>query len=1092
MGSVRFVHVPHEEKDELPLLFKLDPSTYGRIPSNLLDEAVRFYNYPAVGLYATATDWPVFSEKNISKAIESLHDALKTGIISMVDNLYKEIKQHVSKDKCGQLNWSHGEKGAMCAKLLVSTECRSNKKEALLEKKPKEVHFREFEKLIPALWMLRACVYEKKMEGVFEKTYSNNIIGIAEVRQALFKPQWGGSWIVKPKKDIWASSDRIWSPEEPIWPYARSEVGPTEKLYFSLSADVFKKQQNISFNSSKNHFARTNDHFLKNVYELSKTIWQIMPPYDPKDKRIIKWKEWQRNLEHLAYVFAKAILEVKQEAWVERKEEAWISWIKIDDCGVRVGLPAALGLIGILYAYITDLMARTVMGALSSAIIDIYEETNGYTAVGLYEALSRKGSIAPVGPETVLDKKLVGVLGQWRTVPAADVKEVNPWEDAEVDILARERFDKLFNSYLIPQERWKKTLSYKKQKKDIGEGMSFDDFHNSYIPRFPVITKGFYENLSLPKEQIHGKEFNLDDRYADENLYGATFESQVHLFIAFQMLEKSKEVLKWNWESEKYKYKQDTKVLNKKRYPCFFIGAGSFVFGGRKPPHKTHRYGVNFDFNFGPTLVSWPKSTITDYIVKLRRDKKGKEWLEAFVKTDKRKKFLIWDDPRVHAICYTKAQENKKQAAMVNRPRMVFRAPVRDELVNVLIKKVKEFCPSKSKDIPYYSKYEESEYLKAEAKLAGTPHFIRPDDATSLKIKDEERTELADWQRTHAGHLSILLSAPKLIVYASPIVHFRASHAIRQSLKKEGIPIFKFECSDEHIDYFNNPEKYQSTLQDLMNIFRSNGIPLDPNHCVESKNSEWVLASYGDEFRLNELDNHIYVSYLIPKELVAAFSDVINLAGFSFMPDDHHHHWHVDYDSNRLNRHRYLWLSMQVDLKGFEKYLSTYKVNQNSLSKSVDEERKKILNWCNDYVKEFEQRYGGQGKPPDDKQLQKITISNELLKAIFGVYRNSDSSFIRPGVTLKNVSQSNQDNMQALFSDELEEQIKSSEKLLFGRDGLVQQLFIRGMLKKSELDFVEWSVHFVREQEPADIRRLMEDGYEEPDLEDYEIESANA
>ncbi len=145
---------------------------------------------------------------------------------------------------------------------------------------------------------------------------------------------------------------------------------------------------------------------------------------------------------------------------------------------------------------------------------------------------------------------------------------------------------------LISEDRWEKTRSFRKQKREIRECVSFEDFHRNYIPRFPIITKGFFDNVPLPKEQIHGEDFEIDKWYADEKLYGATFESQVHVFIAFQFLERSKKILKWNWESKKYRFKEDKKVLKKKRHPCFFITAGFFVFGGRKRPHLTHRHGM--------------------------------------------------------------------------------------------------------------------------------------------------------------------------------------------------------------------------------------------------------------------------------------------------------------------------------------------------------------------------------------------------------------------------------------------------------------------------------------------------------------------
>ncbi len=436
MGSVRFVDILYEAKDGLPQLFELDPSIYGRTPSNLLDEAIRFYNYPAAGLYATATAWQVFRNDHVNKAILLLHDVLKEGIVTMVGNLYKDILGHLDKKKCGNVGGYHSELGSMCAELLVSPKCRSQEKLKMLERSPNLVHFREFERLMESLGLLRT--WGERIENIYQERYSNLIGGSeSEIRQALFEPAWGGSWIVKPNEYLWKTRDRIWNPENPIWPYAPGNVGPTEKLYFSLLSGVFKRQHNIPFSQSRNHFGQTKDPFLQRVYQQSKTIKQIMPSYEPKNKRIIVWNLGREILSTSLISLKKQYLK-SNTSLGRRKEEEWTSWIKRNGCGVRVGLPAALGLIGILYAYITDLQARTLMAALSSAIIDIYEKINGYTAVGLCEALSRKGAIATVGDQTVLEKELVGILRQWRTFPAAEVQELNPWGDAKVDKSVRE------------------------------------------------------------------------------------------------------------------------------------------------------------------------------------------------------------------------------------------------------------------------------------------------------------------------------------------------------------------------------------------------------------------------------------------------------------------------------------------------------------------------------------------------------------------------------------------------------------------------------------------------------------------------------
>jgi len=1100
MASIRFVDVPYEEKDGLPQLFKLDPSTYGRIPANLLDEAVWFYNYPVEGHYAATTDWSTFSKNSINEAIPTLHEVFKESIFQMVRNLYSTIPYHIDQKSCKNFRGWHCELGAMCAKLLVSSECRNSKKVENLREKTSNVHFREFEKLIPSLGLLETWI--ESVERIYSERYATRIgVAESEIRQALFEPAWGGSWIIKPNKYIWKIRDRAWNSEKPIYPYGPREVGPTEKLYFSLSSDIFKKLHNVPSHYSKGHLSRTKDVFLQRVYGQTRIISQIIPSYNPSDKRIVIWKKWLRNLEHLAYLFEKA-LEIKISdgkspiVWLEIKKGEYVSWIKVDGCGIRIGLSAALGLIGILYAYIADLMARTLMSALSNTIIDIYEEINGYAAIGLYEALSGYGAAAPVGSGTVLDKELIGVLRQWRSFPVGEAQDRSKtWESAEIEKSTRACFRQLLNKPLINEDRWKRTRVFKKQRTNIGKRLEFKDFHQNYVPRFPVITKDFYGNLSLPAGQIHdAKGFNIDNWFADESLYGATFESQIHLFVAFQLLEKSKEILKWNWDGKAYRFKEgnpqkDKKALKKKRYPCFFITAGSFVFGGRKPPHMTHRHGLNFDFVIGPDLISWPVAEISDYIVtcKANNNKDCREWLKSFSETSKRKRFLMktWR-PRAHVICYTKEQENEEEAQTGNRPLMVFRPLVRDEMLTTFIGEIRSFCARKNNTTPCYSEKEKHTYEKAEQMFAGTPHFIGDKDADTLKLRAEERTELADWQRTHAGHLAILLSAAKLIVYGSPIVHFRALHAIRQALKEEGLFFFEFEYTEEHINYLNDSEvlEYQPP-ESLCEIFFSGGIPIAPAHHIEIISSdEWLLRNYEKEFRLLRKNDCIRVCCLISHTLVGHFSTLIDFTNFSFMPDNHHHHWHVDYGANQLDLFKPLWLSMGVNLGGLRDYLSAYKLNQNKLLAPVFAELHKMRTWCDNYVEAYARMYGEGESPGNEQQVQNKTISNRLMENIFGVFKEHDSPFIKPAVIFEKGSQGNQSKVQAKTSEELKERIKFSGKLLFGRDALVQQLFIRGIIQ--DPTYLKWSVNFVREQAPLDIEHLLEEGYEEPELEDYE------
>lgn len=1102
MGQLRFIlKVPYEEYERWPQFFELSEKDVGRCNINLLDEAIRFYNYPSGGhggVYADPKDWPLFNPENISKAVDGLHEVLKKSITSMIGHLYTNITSQIKEEekKSPKLGL-HSERGKLCAELLISPTLRNEKKIKEIRKHPKKVHFREFEKLVVAMYQLRT-LRPKEIENHISYQYKNSRLEKGGLNKALFEPVWGGSWIVKPKYIRDKIEIMAWNPEKPIWPYGPREVGPTEILYFSLQSTLFEKMQKVSYSQSANFLKNSTHPFLREVRSLCKSVEDIMPSYSQEGKSLQIWRQWERNLDYLAFVFDTAS-NFKDDAWVEWKTEIAIQGRCIEDypCGVKVGLPAALGLIGFLQAYIADLKARTLMTALSSAIIDIYEETNGYTAMGLYEALTGRASIAPSGEHTVIDKNLVGSLKLWRTLPSANIKNLAPfWFDSEINQGVSKYFKSLLERPLISQKEWEKKPGYKKQKADIGNGISFDDFRDRYIPRYPVITKDFYKTLSISEKF-------LKNWFADERLYGARFEAQLHIYVAFQLLQKSREVLDWDWDKKEYKTSEDPKVLKKRRFLShFFITAGSFVWGGRKPPHLTHRKGIYFDFIFGPDLVSWPEAKIADYILKLKRDKKGRGYLNKLCSTNPKYQFLRKEwKPKALVICYTKRQEGKKAALRTNRPHIVFRPLLRDEIVNVWIRKVKKFCTrEKNGEVPYYSDNEKSIYLQAERQLTGTPHFVKTDDASSEKIVPEvpeEITELADWQRTHAGHLSILLSAPKLIVYASPIVHFRALHAIRQTLKMEGVFLFGLDCFDSYMNYLNDPES-NKVPQELIYAFSEIKIPLSDDHRIEvvKENYEWVLTNYESKFKLKVSEDRLDVHWSVPLDLVNCFSELIRYSGFGFLPHNHHNHWHVEYHSGvskpksqsesekfgtLLTKFKPIWLLLSVDLIPFRDYLSKYKTNDDPLLKEVANEKVTLLRLVEDYIQEFKNRYGNNNKKnlaPD--QIQERTISEKFKEAIFSAFKE-DSELIKPTIRKEHIAAAENTRLNLPVSEKLKSQIEISETLLFKH--LIPEIL--RIIKPEDINFVEWSVSFVREQEPMPVIQKAID-VDEPEHDDFE------
>ena len=131
----------------------------------------------------------------------------------------------------------------------------------------------------------------------------------------------------------------------------------------------------------------------------------------------------------------------------------------------------------------------------------------------------------------------------------------------------------------------------------------------------------------------------------------------------------------------------------------------------------------------------------------------------------------------------------------------------------------------------------------------------------------------------------------------------------------------------------------------------------------------------------------------------------------------------------------------------------------------------------------------GEGETADHgRQHQNITICHILTEAIFGVYKKIDSPFIKPAIIFEKVSHSSQSNAQAQASEGLKEQIKFSEKMIFDSGGLAQQFINNEIIEEEELilKLIKWGINFVWELEPLDIKRLMKEEYDEPELEDFE------
>lgn len=1070
MVPLRFtVKIPYAKYEALPQLVELSPKDMARPTITMLDEAIRFYNYPSGGhggVYADPKHWPLFNIDTIARATNELHAVFKAQLFAMVDRLYtgKDLGSNIKSEKKGSYNLNiHGDRGKICAELFLSADVRNEDKVQLLKRKPQSVYFREFEKLVGETFKLRVLDPGAIEDKIVYQYKNTELQRDRLVKKAIFETAWGGSWIVKPKYIRDRTQVRTWDPQRPIWPYSPREVGPTEALYFCLQSACLEKQRNASYNQSARFLQRTQNPFLQEIRGLCAAVENLLPIYNPLQKRLYLWRQWEKNLDHLAFVFD-AAASSRRDAWIEWKTQTATFRRRIKLCGVGAGLPAAIGLIGIIRVYITDLKARVLMTALSDAIGEIYQEISGYTAMGFYEALSSRDSIAPRGAHTVLENHLVGALKYFRTLPFANIREFAPfWVDSPINQQVSEHFHGFHKKPLFSAQQMTRTPSFKKQKPITGD-LSFDAFWADYIPRLPVITKEFFTKyLNVPL--LH---------YKNEREYGAELHAQAHVFVAYQLLGKSEEVLHWDLKKHKQKYQtaeNPDKGIKKGRFPTFLITDGSNVWGGRNLPHVSHRYGVEFDFDFGPNLIPWPETTFTKWIKTLNKIPKGKDWIKTFLanRLKERKVHRM----KVLAVCFTKKRATKSKAKIPNHPPLVF-IPLAKHFVYAQIGLLK----NKARKEKYFT--EKDLYKKTESKFAGTPHFISDGDAQALGLSEYERTDLADQQRLHVGHLAIMMAGPRTMIYASPLIHIRAMYALRRLARRDGL-LFLFQIGgsigalEEYLGAVSGGEAKEPVPELLSAAFFEKGIILSEEPVVEQTGTgAWFLYNYNTDakYHIEVLSDNetrcLSISFVLPDALIRSINQVVGGVGFGFAPNDHHDHWHVEF--HRVNSKGQdngkevpyethlkstfeklfpLWCWLGVDLRGFYEYLKDYKIDSRALFKPLHEQRQKLLSCCADYIIDYEKKYGA-GRTtvaPTGEQQQYATISKKLCEELFSPFKDG-GMLIEPTIKKEYITN------KSYLPTALNETIKRSEKIVWGP--LISILNRLGVIGQTKLEFVEW------------------------------------
>jgi hypothetical protein len=273
--------------------------------------------------------------------------------------------------------------------------------------------------------------------------------------------------------------------------------------------------------------------------------------------------------------------------------------------------------------------------------------------------------------------------------------------------------------------------------------------------------------------------------------FAATFQSQAHLFIADAILKRAATVTTLHaiYENKQQQRRADKRretMLSQKRQQLakalmarqrdgkdychelgakleydrqykkfiaidrFSLTAGSYLCGGKYPPHNTHRDGIHFDIGMGPDLMPWQTSKATAFLAL------AYPWLAekgALQYTREQMVAGIFDNGKYRGV-YDIYDVNHVPKDTCSKKLRVTHSFMRD-YKNAIFDHLNGITNDKS-------------FNEAENILLGTPHFQNAEDG-----------ELA-----HVGHICVLLSGPYRIVYASAIVHLRALRAVNQAARK--------------------------------------------------------------------------------------------------------------------------------------------------------------------------------------------------------------------------------------------------------------------------------------------------------------------
>jgi hypothetical protein len=646
----------------------------------------------------------------------------------LTDGQLRQVRgETLSARRAGQLadGVPEADGGRVAVRTLLSPAWRHPNRVDQLRNPKNQVRFRRLEDLDSALFDLRAMIKRSAVEAAIGASFGHAIID-----------RWGGTKVIRRPGRQDSSA-----PGGGYVALGETEVGLTEKLYQEFATTAFTSAHGTARapeNKTPSPFAidgpggpfRLHLEVRKQVdFIIHETLFLATklppPPREAHGSKAVPTSEpraaatlskpfsvWFANLDTLETCFMAAL---------RSSETAKLA--------IEVGLPWGIALTAVLRAYLVELIGRTMMVAVP--VEYAHKALDGNLAVALWEALagqnaphvSHPGYLVPVkqGERPPAEHPLLHALQTWNSAgqdPAAFVRAwpTVPWHTRAAQVLRRMAAARSF----IPAKPEEK----KGQPTPDLSGKLEDQIQT--WPAYPV--------ASLPG--VRRSDEGTDLRV------GGSLSAQGHLYVAAWILSKAVNfgVPLWNPKDRDEEIPAPPVPPPKPLASALQLGDGSYLWGGRFPPHTTHMDGATFDLRFGPECLRWATTDLPSGAVSkaLRAELNGRNitWLEI-----------------IGTSC-----DRKKQLSI--QPRRYVLLTLMGDLIRELLKDARtKLSRSGAGEVKGYDDIEKQ--------LKGTPHFCSTRGA----------------QQILAGHVAILLSGPIQLIFASPITHLRAMKAIHASLR---------------------------------------------------------------------------------------------------------------------------------------------------------------------------------------------------------------------------------------------------------------------------------------------------------------------